>query len=350
MTFAEARAQFPALERIAYLNAGTFGPVARAAVEAAQAQAQRELEEGRRGVRYVEEMLALRAEVRGRLAAVVGVPAEAVALTTSTTDGAAVVLAGLGLGAEDEVVTTAEEHFGLLGALHASRARVVVAPADPERILAAVTPRTRLLAVSHVLWTTGRTLPVRELREASGLPVLVDGAQSVGAIPVEAAGLDFLTISCQKWLCGPDATGALVVGDPERLRVARPTIFGRTAHEPDGAFTPRTGAARFDTGPLPLPSLCGLLAALDAAPEWSFDRAAATAQRCRELLAGRFPVEPGGATLVAFRPDGEDPAQVARRLDDAGVVVRDVPGQGTVRASCGWWTSEDDLERLLEAL
>ena len=61
-----------------------------------------------------------------------------------------------------------------------SGARVVVVDADPDAILAAVTPRTRLLAVSHVLWTSGRLLPVHELRERSGVPILVDGAQSVG--------------------------------------------------------------------------------------------------------------------------------------------------------------------------
>lgn len=351
MTFAEARAQFPVLEHTAFLNAGTFGPLARATVEAVEAQVRRELEQGRRGHAYFfDEVLPAREEVRARLAAVVGVQPAAIALTTSTTDACAVVLAGLGLGPDDEIVTTAEEHFGLLGALHVSPARVVVAPAEPERILAAVTPRTRLLAVSQVLWTTGRVLPVLELREASGLPVLVDGAQSVGAIPVGAAGVDFLTISGQKWLCGPDGTGGLMVGDPERLRPARPTMYGRTAHEPDGSFTPREGAARFDTGTVPLPSLRGLLAALDTVPEWHFDHATARAQRCRELLAARYPVEPGEATLVAFRPDGDDPAEVAHRLDEAGVAVRDIPGTGLVRVSCGWWTSDGDLERLLEAL
>ncbi len=351
MTFAEARAQFPVLEHTAYLNAGTFGPLARATVDAVAAQVRRELEQGRRGHAYfADEVLPAREEVRARLAALVGVPQESVALANSTTDACAVVLAGLGLDPEDEIVTTAAEHFGLLGALHASPARVVVAPAEPERILAAVTPRTRLIAVSHVLWTTGRILPVRELRETSGLPVLVDGAQSVGAIGVDASGVDFLTISGQKWLCGPDGTGGLVVSDPDRLRPARPTMYGRTAHEPDGSFTPRDGAARFDTGTIPLPALRGLLAALDSIPGWRLERAAEITQRCRELLATRHPVEPGGATLVAFRPDGEDPAEIARGLDEAGIVVRDIPGTGLVRASCGWWTSEGDLERLLEAL
>ena len=115
---------------------------------------------------------------------------EQVALTGSTTDGCNIVLAGLDLGPDDEVVTTTDEHFGLIGPAHASGARVVVVPPDADRIGEAVTARTRLVAVSQVLWTTGQLLPVRELRERTGLPILVDGAQSVGAVPVSAENAD----------------------------------------------------------------------------------------------------------------------------------------------------------------
>ena len=131
-----------------------------------------------------------------------------------------------------------------------------------------MTPRTRLLALSQVLWTTGAVLPVRELREETGVPVLVDGAQSVGAIPVDAAGLDFLTISGQKWLCGPDSTGALVVAEPERLRVACAELLlagGLRARR--HASSPGPGAARFEPDWWPASSLAGLLAALDMRPD-----------------------------------------------------------------------------------
>jgi L-cysteine/cystine lyase len=350
VTFGEARALFPVLERIAYLNAGTFGPLARPTLEAIEAEQRRDLEHGRFGTAWFERVLALRDEVRRRLAALVGVEAEQVALTSSTTDGCNIVLSGLDLRPEDEVVTTDSEHFGLLGPLHASGARVIVTSAEPDAILAAVTPRTRLLAVSEVLWTTGRRLPVRELRERAGVPILVDAAQSVGAVPVAARGLDFLTISGQKWLCGPDATGALVVADPERLRVARPSYFAQARHEPTGAFEPRAGAARFDSGWLPAGSVAGLLAALDLAPEWRYAHAAAMTARCRELLSGRVALQPGDATLVSFRPDGDEPAELVARLEDAGIAVREMPGRGLVRASLGWWTSEGDLAKLIAAL
>lgn len=358
MTFDEVRAGFPVLERLAYLNAGTFGPLARATVEAMEAQQRAELKGGRSGRAYYEDLRGRRARVRQKLAEELSVPAEHVALTASTTSGCNIVLAGLGLGPEDEVVTTDVEHFGLLGALHASGATVRVArirdlPAARalDAILAETGGKTRLVAVSHVSWMTGHYLPVAELKEELSAPLLVDGAQAVGAVRVDASSFDFYATSGQKWLCGPDGTGALYVADPERLRVAAPTHFSQASHEDDGSFQPVAGAARFDSGSVPLPSLAGLEAALDAAPAWRFERARAMAERCRALLAERFEVvtEAGHATLVAFRPDGKA-AEVAARLQSRGVVVRDIPRAGWIRVSCGYWTSDEDLERLLEAL
>jgi L-cysteine/cystine lyase len=351
VTFEDARGAFPVLERLAYLNAGTFGPLARSTVEAMAREQRRDLEAGRHGRAWFDRVLALRAETRARIAELVAVEADCVSLTTSTTEGCNVVLGGLGLTQEDEVVTTTDEHPGLLLPLGVSPARVVAVPPEPERILASVTSRTRLIALSEVLWTTGSRLPVRELRERSGLPILVDGAQSVGAVPVDARGVDFLTISGQKWLCGPDSTGALVVADPDRLRVTRPSFLSQRSYEEDGAFEPTPGAARFDPGWIGAGVLAGFLDALDLAPDWRFERAAAMASRCRDLLGPLVELVPGDATLVSFRPpEAEDAASCVARLARSGVIVRDIPRRGVVRASCGWWTSEADLDRLAAAL
>ena len=351
MTFEEGRALFPVLERIAYLNAGTFGPLPRPVADAVTGGVARDLAEGRTGMPYFEETIRLRAEVRQQLAGLVGAAPDQVALTTSTSEGCAIVLRGLRLEPGDEIVTTTDEHFGLLGPLAASVATVVVVEPDPERILAAVTARTRLIATSQVLWTTGAVLPLAELRERSGVPVLADGAQSVGAIPASADGLDYLTISGQKWLCGPDTTGALVVRDPESLTLTSPSYFAQTRHEPDGTFVAHPDARRFESGWWSSGALQGMLAALALRPEWAYDRAAEAASRCRALLAPRVEVVTPSvaATLVAFRPE-EAPADVVVRLHAAGVHVRELPGRGLVRASCGWWTSDDDLERLVAAL
>ena len=358
MTFEEARAAFPVLKRLAYLNAGAVGPIASATVEAMHAQLRKDAEEGRSGGSYWQELRALRDRVRNRVAEIVGADPTQVAIVHSTTAGVNAVVGGLRLGPEDEVVTTNEEHFGLIGPLHASGARVRVAEtralspeAAAEAVLAEVGPKTRLLALSHVSWLTGNLLPITELREATGLPVLVDGAQSGGAIPVQAAAFDYYTVSAQKWLCGPDGTGALVVADPERLPVATPSYISQTAHEPTGEFTPAPGAARFDSGTVGSVLLAGLDAAIGAAPEWRFERSRETAERCRELLGERLEVvtASGQANLVTFVPGG-DPVEAVERLFERGVVVRSVPGTEWVRASCGYWTSEDDLERLVASL
>ena len=279
-----------------------------------------------------------------------GTSAELVALTDSTTRGCQIAVAGLGLGPEDEVVTSDEEHFGLLGQLHTSGARVVVAEADEDALLAAVTPRTRLIAVSHVLWTTGRKLDLERLRQPDGPPLLVDGAQSAGAIPVDAALADFYTVSAHKWLCGPEPSGALFVRDPERLRVALPSMFSPESHdEPDGSFVPKDGARRFDSGWIGAPGARRPRGCARGASGVALrGRSGRAAAGCRELLAPLVDVvtPAGQSTLVSFRPPG-DPAALVASLDELGVIVRELPGRNLVRVSCGWWTSEDDLGRLV---
>ncbi|TML81252.1 MAG: aminotransferase class V-fold PLP-dependent enzyme [Actinobacteria bacterium] len=358
MTFDEGRALFPVLERFAYLNAGSLGPLSRPTLTAMEERLRFDQEQGRGGHGWFTSVLELRARVREELARLIGASPTQMALTDSTTDGCNIVLSGLELGPDDEVVTTDSEHPGLLLPLHVSGARVRVAEvaARPtanalQAILSCVTPRTRLLALSHVLWTTGQVMPLHELKRETGLPILVDGAQSVGTIPVEVGELDYYTVSCQKWLCGPEPLGALYVRDPEELRVGIPSGFAQKSLEPDGRFVPAEGAARFDSGWLATPSLAGLEAALAGAPEWRFERAAEMAALCRAALRERFEIVGDGeqSTLVSFIPAGDAAAQAAR-LYDGGVIVRDLPGTGWLRASCGWWTSGEDVDRLLSAL
>lgn len=359
MTFEEARAAFPVLERHAYLNAGSVGPLARRTYETLVSVEREELEEGRASWPYIERMIDARGRLRAALAAEIGVDPERMALTTSTTEGCRIVMAGLDLGPGDEVVTTDAEHFGLIGALHVSGVTVRVAevrdrPAAEalEAIVSAIGSRTKLVALSHVLWITGHVLPMAELRDATSLPLLVDGAQSVGAIPVEAEPFDFYTVSGQKWLCGPAPSGGLFVRDPDRLGVALPSYFSQARYERDGRFEPREGAARFDPGWIPVGYLEALLAALDGLPDWRFERSSALAELCRErLLEAGFDVvtEAGHSNLVSWRWEG-DAMEVAKALGEDGVLIRDLPGTGLLRASCGFWTNEDDLDRLVAGL
>ena len=196
---------------------------------------------------------------------------ENLSLATSTTNGCNMVVAGLGLGPGDEVVTTDGEHFGLLG-----RARRLAGPpprgAGPRASARsgarrACSPRSRRerasSRLSHVCWMSGNRFPVAELKEATGLPILIDGAQSVGAIPVDASGFDYYAFSCQKWLCGPDSMGGLTLADPDSLPLTAPSYFAQASHDEEGGFELRAGAGRFDPGWTPLPRWPG------SRPRWT---------------------------------------------------------------------------------
>ena len=357
MNLDAVRADLPVLERFAYLNAGTFGPLPRRTVEAMTAHERERLDLGRAGAEFFRRAMERRDELRAALERLLGAEAGSVALSTSTTEGCNAVVAGLRLRAGDEVVTTDAEHPGLRGALRAWRldvreARVTGAPAADafDLVRAEVTPRTRLVALSHVTWTTGQVLPIRELA-GLGVPLLVDGAQSAGAIPVDvtALGCDFYTVSGQKWLLGPDATGGLYVRPDwvERLEMTYPSYV---SWEDVVELRPWPNARRFESVFTPTASVEGLLASLEVASqagEERFAHARAMAERCRQVVGERAEVvtEAGQATLVSFRPL-EPAVEVVARLDEQHVVVRDLPGTGWVRASCGFWTSEDDLQRL----
>ena len=348
------------LDRYTYLNTGSFGPLPRTTVDAMQTVERRELVEGRSSRTYFERVLHERETLRAELAGLLGTQPERVALTSSTTEGCNIVLQGLGIAPGDEVVTTDSEHPGLFGGLVASGATLRIA-AIRERptaeilptIQAQITPRTRLVAISHVSWLDGAVLPVRELA-GHGVPILVDGAQGAGAIPVnvEELGADYYTVSAQKWILGPSGTGALYIaqGRLEDCRVTFPSYLSWNL--PNYEF--RDGAVRFEGSWTPAASIAGLRASLSFAAkagEERFERAHQAAEHCRTLLLERGAeviTEPDQATLVSWRT--EDPEALVDRLADQRVVVRDLPGTGLVRASCGYWTSEDDLERLIRGL
>jgi selenocysteine lyase/cysteine desulfurase len=356
MDAAALRAEFPALERLAYLNSGTDGPVpgvaARAAREALDAQAR----DGRHAPHF-EARRVLHGALRELYAGVLACRVEDVALKTSTSEGLGAVLAGMDLRPGDEIVTADSEHPGLIGPLVAARARGVSVRAVPLRDVAdAVSARTTLVACSHVSWITGEVAPA-QLAEVD-VPVVLDGAQGAGAVPVDvdALGCAAYAAAGQKWLCGADGTGMLYVapGFRERVRAVAPAYLSFQDVSRGLASQLHDDARRYDTPSLSREALAFSVAStrmLDGAGlEAVHARAAGLAARLAEELAGRGrTVAPRGrTTLVAW--EDADPVATRERLLAAGVVVRDLPGTPFVRASVGAWNDEGDLERLLAAL
>lgn len=356
MDAAEFRAEFPVFERRAYLNAGTDGPVPRRAIDAARERMRHELENGRSGRDHFEGIMGLMQRRRELLATLLGCAPEEVGLTHSTTDGVNIVLAGLALEPGDEVLTSDEEHPGLLAPLAAARRRcgIGIKQAPFAELANAVTSSTRLVATSHVSWVNGQVVDSEALR-ATGVPLLLDGAQGIGAVPTHPRelGCDFYAASGQKWLCGPDGTGCLYV-NAARLEEVEPGWFGYstiadTSNALDSPLQP--DARRLDLGLLASPSGAWSVSALElfaeAGWDWVHERAAALADKLAQMLAERGrEVQPRGrSTLVSWRDD--DCEATATRMGEHDVVVRFIPGTGLVRASVGAWNDESDLERLV---
>ena len=210
------RSQFPVLERLSYLNAGTeaASPARR---RGGPCRIDRSSTRGPLRARVLRELTRLAARLRAGYAGVLGCDESEVALTGSTTDGVNTVIAGLDLRAGDEIVTTDEEHPGLLAPLGRARRRhgVKVRVVPFAELAGAVSPSTRLVACSHVSWVGGASPTCGAA--ATGVPVLLDAAQALGAVPVDvrALGCDFYAGSGQKWLCGPG-------GERLPVRAARP--------------------------------------------------------------------------------------------------------------------------------
>ncbi len=351
------RAEFPVLTRFAYLNAGTDGPLPARAVQAAAQELAREVEEGRTPAHF-ERRGELKGALRAAYATVLGCDGADVALTTCTSEGIAQTIVGLGLGRGDEILTSDEEHPGLLGALAAARdlRGVAIREVPLPSVAEAVGPQTRLVACSHVGWVSGLEAPAElALLDA---PVLLDGAQGVGAVEVDvgALGCDAYAGAGQKWLCGPDGTGMLYVSPGLRERLEVPRRGYNNLAEPDAGLDAglQPDARRFDSMALSAETLaCGLAAigVLESAGwEAVHARARSLASRLAELLTerGREPAPRGDTTLVSF--PSPDPAAERAALAERGVIVRNIPQRPFLRASVGAWNDEGDLERLLEGL
>lgn len=374
---AALRSQLPAVETTAYFNVGSNGPIPRLAHEALLAAASAELETGRIVPGLYERNRDRNREVAGLFAEIFNAAQDEIALTHSTSEGLGTVLMGLAWNRGDEVVTCALEHPGLLGplALLAHRFGVVLRQAAigmgegdiTGAVDAVLTPRTRVIALSHLQWSTGAILPLPELAELArrrGVMLVVDGAQSAGQIPVDLRALDVdaYAMPGQKWLCGPEATGALYLRR-DRFADVAPSLIRYSQYDPTGYLIPAPSAQRYEIGEFYGPALAAQTAVLrwlrdEVGLDWAFSRIAALGRQVHDGLSrldGVTVVTPRErmAGLVNFQVHGMRPQDVAAKLFGRNITIRYVdtrPCPVTARAAAAWWNTEEEVDRLVTAI
>ena len=376
---AAIRRELPATQAGVYLNTGSCGPVSRAVGDTMRAVAERELTGGRIAPNAWPDYIAALGDLRGHYARLLGADQDEIALTHHTTDGMNIGIWGLDWRPGDELITTNNEHEGgLMPAFNvARRLGVVVKVVDiglgdvdvVALLQAAMTPRTRLISLSHVSWMSGARLPleaITAMAHRQGALVLVDGAQSVGAIPldVHALGADMYTATGQKWLCGPEGVGALYVRRAAQEQV-QPTYAGYASIYPDmeydyqGNFRLSESASRYELGTSSRPANLAMLAGLrwldeDVTWPWAHARIATLSDLASEMLSDLPGVTvltpPSHAGLISFTVDGQPADAVVARVAERGVWIRWLPKRGWLRVSTGFFNTEDDLNALCDAL
>lgn len=377
---AAVRAVLPALGAGIYLNAGTSGPLPAETAAVMTQMADYELNVGRGHIDGFLDFLERMAEARASIAALLTVDIDDVGLTHGATDGMNIGLFGIDWAPGDRAVTTRMEHPGGSGPLVILRERRGIEVefldighgGDHDRILAAfdgaIDERTRAVVISHVLWSTGAVMPVREIADLAherGALVIVDAAQSAGAIPIDVAatGADVYAIPGQKWLMGPEGTGAVAVPSHARSRIA-PTYAGyltfeRLAGNGDAALW--SSARRYEGTGFHRPSVVGLARSVGwlsmfVGLEWIYERGARSAAWVHDRLSaipGVEVVTPRAhmATLVTFKVAGWTPDELKDELGArVFAVTRTVPLVDGLRISVGFFNTEDELERFCAAV
>ena len=356
MDAAALRAEFPVLERLAFLNAGTDGPVPAAAVRAARGALESELTAGRYSPHF-DARFALQAELRELYASVVGCAVEDLSLQTSTSEGLGTVLAGLDLGPErrdrhlrqrapraDRAAAgrprAGRDDQGRAAARRRRRRRPRAPRSSPARTSrgspASSRPRRWPTSTCRSCSTARRaSARCRSTSTRSAAPPTRPPARSGCAGPTAPACSTSPPVSASACAPSPPASSTSRTATRASTRPCTPT--------PAATTPPRCRARpRPSRSPPPACSTApGSTPSTPAPPASPPQLADALAERGRT-------VAPRGATTLVTWEDA-DPAATRQRLADAGVIVRDLPGTPYLRASVGAWNDESDLERLVSA-
>jgi kynureninase len=362
------RAEFPILGRTNYLVSNSLGAMPRSVPERLAEYAD---QWATRGVRaWAQGWWAMPVAVGDEIAPLLGAGAGEVAMVPNVTIGQAEILSSLAYGGGRDTIVMTELDFPSVRYVYdelAARlgARIVVVPSedgvrvDEERLMAAIDERTRLVAISHVLFRSAYVLDVARIAahaHAMGALLSLDAYHSVGVVPVNvhALGADFLTGGVLKWLCGGPG-GCFLWARPEVSAAVAPALTGWQAHRQPFAFEPEMqyadGAWRWLGGTPVIPALFaateGPRLLRDAGIEAVRAKSLRQTTRLIELAdargfaltVAREPERRGGT--VAF--DVPHAREVAQALLARDIIVDYRPGAG-IRVAPHFYTSDEELD------
>jgi L-cysteine/cystine lyase len=396
----------PALAHKTYFNYGGQGPLPTPSLEAIQHcwSTIQELGPFTNAVWPVVEGTV--AGLRQRLARWLGVGSQRLAFTENVTSGCVLPLWGLPWTAGDHLLISDCEHPGVVAACRevARRHQLQIRPlaiADLrgsveeaealvlERLEAALTPQTRLVVISHLLWNTGQLMPIPAiaalLRHHPASPwLLVDGAQSLGSLPVQeaAAAADIYACTGHKWCCGPEGLGVVALSE-RLLAEARPTLIGWRSLSDEGSAEGgfHADARRFEVATSCIPLFAGLDQSLQLLEAEGSDQARhqRIQQLAHQLWSGlqdnpaldTLLTVPPPAGLVSFQLRAADdrnrdapsdaineaqnqpapsPEAMVNVLGQQGIWLRSLAEPACLRACTHIVTEPAELEQLLVAL
>jgi cysteine desulfurase / selenocysteine lyase len=390
---AKVRAQFPILQRqihakrMAYLDTAASAQKPRAVIDAMRGAMETSYANVHRGLHVLaDESTQAYEAARASVARFLNAPSpDTIVFTKGATEGINLIAHGMPWRAGDEIIVSGMEHHANIVPWHmlAARAGIVMhwleidddGTIDLTALEALITPRTRLLALTHMSNVLGVCPPAQaivQIAHAKGVPVLLDGCQAVvhGGVDVSALGVDFYVFSAHK-VYGPTGIGALY-GRRERLAALAPFQGGGEMIETvtrDGV-TFAEPPQRFEAGTPAILEAIGF----GAAVEWLMDQDRAGAHAHEQALTAAAMEALGGLNwvrlygrapdkgpILAFNIEGAHPHDVAQVLDRQGVAVRAgthcaqplmqrLGVTATARASFGIYSGHDDLEQLLAAL
>jgi selenocysteine lyase/cysteine desulfurase len=381
---ATIRQNLPSLREVTYMNSGTEGIMAQPVLDDYLKALTRFEQFGHWArVELVDEM----ASCRARIAKLVNADADEVTVTRNGTDGVSLILGSFPFKEGDELIIGSEEHPAInypsfaLQTTRGVRVRRFTFEHDLAKTLenfkAQLSDRTVMTAFSHVSCETGTRTPAAEIiqvAQARGVQVLLDGAQSFGAFPVDfkALNADYYTGSAHKWLCGPKGTGILVIRR-DRLEGVTPAYVGGGSlggdfpyaqlGQPESIrvqFAPN--AAKYEYGMRNPVVYYGLNRAIDYLNEIGLEAIAAHEREMADRLKSRLGEMPGvrvqtprsweaSSAIVNFGIDGVPGKELSKRLwDEFKIVQRAVRDPDGVRISNAYFCADEDHERLIGAI